>query len=62
MEPSMARQIAWRWALTGFVVTIVRGQMLSVGFDATLRCALCSLFVVYGLGLTCSALWQKAFE
>ena len=58
----MARRNAWRWALIGFVMTIVRGQVLTVGFDATLRSALCSLIVVYGLSLTCGVLWQQAFE
>jgi hypothetical protein len=62
MESSMARQTAWRWALFAFVVTIVRGLMLSVGFDATLRFAMGSLIVVYGLGLICAALWKEAFE
>lgn len=33
-----------------------------VGFDATLRAALLSLIVGYGLGLMCGALWQEAFE
>ena len=58
----MARHYAWRWALISFVVTIVRGQFLSVGFDATLRAALLSLTVVYGLGLLCGTLWQEAFD
>ena len=58
----MARQYAWRWALISFVVTIVRGECNSVGFDATLRAALLSLIVVYGLGLLCGTLWQEAFE
>jgi hypothetical protein len=62
MESDMARQHAWRWALIGFIVTIVRGEFLSVGFDATLRAALLSLIVVYGLGLVCGKLWQDAFE
>jgi hypothetical protein len=62
MEPSMARQYAWRWALICFLVTIVRGQFLSVGFDATVRAALLSLIVGHGLGLMCGALWQEAFE
>ena len=62
MEPDMARQDAWRWALISFVVTIVRGEFFSVGFDATLRAALLSLIVVYGLGLLCGTLWQEAFE
>ena len=58
----MARHYAWRMALIGFIVTIVRGQVLSVGFDATLQAALLSLIVGYGLGLMCGALWQQAFE
>ena len=62
MDPNMARHYAWRMALIGFIVTIVRGQVLSVGFDATLQAALLSLIVGYGLGLMCGALWQQAFE
>ena len=58
----MVRQTAWRWALLAFIVTIVRGLMLSVGFDATLRFALWSLIVAYGLGLVCATLWKEAFE
>ncbi|MBS0203559.1 MAG: hypothetical protein JSS49_11710 [Planctomycetes bacterium] len=58
----MAWQYARCWALVGFVLTIVRGQLLMVGFDATLRAALLSLIVGYGLGLMCGALWQEAFE
>jgi hypothetical protein len=48
--------------LISFIVTIVRGQVLSVGLEATLRAALLSLTVVYGLGLLCGTLWQEAFE
>jgi len=62
MEPGMARQYAWRWALISFVLTIVRGLFLSVGIHATLRAALLSLIVGYGLGLMCGALWQEAFD
>jgi len=58
----MARRSACRWALISFIVTIVRGQVLSVGLEATLRAALLSLTVVYGLGLLCGTLWQEAFE
>ena len=58
----MARQFAWRCALISFIVTIVRGQVLLVGFDGTLRAALLSLIVVYGLGLMCGTLWHRAFE
>ncbi len=58
----MAQRYAWFWALAGFIFTIIRGQVLSVGFDATLRAALLSLIVFYGLGLLCGALWQEAFE
>lgn len=57
----MARQHAWRWALVCFIVTIIRGLVMSVGFDATLFAALLSLIVVYGLGLVCGALWHGAF-
>lgn len=62
MDPDMVRRYAWRWALTGFIVTIVHGQVLSAGFDATLRAALLSLTAGYGLGLLCGVLWQEAFE
>lgn len=62
MDRDMARQSIWRWALISFVLTIVRGMYLSVGFDATMRAALLSLIVVYGLGLMCGATWQEAFE
>jgi hypothetical protein len=58
----MARHFAWRCALISFVVTIVRGQVLMVGFDATLRAALLSLIVFYGLGLLCGTLWHQALE
>lgn len=58
----MAQQCAWRWALIGFIVTIVRGEFLLVGFDAIVRAALLSLIVGYGLGLTCGMLWQRAFD
>jgi len=58
----MARRYAWFGALAGFIVTIGYGQVLSVGFEATLRAALLSLIVFYGLGLLCGALWQEAFE
>jgi hypothetical protein len=57
----MASWHAWRWALVGFTLTIVRGQCLSVGFDATVRAALLSLIVGYGLGLLCDKLWREAF-
>lgn len=57
----MARLAAERLALICFIVTIVHGMFLSVGFEATLRAALLSLTVGYGLGLMCGTLWQKAF-
>ncbi len=62
MERAMARRFALSWALISFVLTIVRGLYLSVGFDATMRAALLSLIVVYGLGLMCGKVWQEAFE
>gem|GEM_PF-2603751 len=62
MERDMARRFALSWALVSFVLTIVRGLYLSVGFDATMRAALLSLIVVYGLGLMCGMIWQEAFE
>lgn len=58
----MARQNAWRWALISFIVTMGRGQVLSAGFEATLKASLVSLFVAYGLGLVCGELWQQAFN
>ena len=62
MERNMARRFALSWALISFVLTIVQGVFLSVGFDATMRAALLSLIVVYGLGLMCGKIWQEAFE
>ena len=58
----MARRFGWRWALIGFVLTIVRGLCLSVGFEATLHAALLSVGVMYGIGWTCGTLWREAFE
>jgi hypothetical protein len=62
MERIVARRFAWRGALVGFVLTIANGLFSSVGFDATLRAALLSLAVMYGLGWISGALWSEAFE
>ncbi len=57
----MTRRLALRWALMGFVLTIIRGMYLSVGFDATLHAALMSLAVMYSLGWMSDILWNRAF-
>jgi hypothetical protein len=62
MEPSMSRRNAWCVALLAFVLTIGRGLVLSVGFEATMQAALLSLTAGYGLGQLCGVLWQEAFE
>ena len=57
----MAKRLALRWGLLGFVLTVVRGLCSSVGFDATLHAALLSLVVMYGLGWLSGDLWSRAF-
>lgn len=58
----VAQRWAIRWALVGFVLTIVRGLSSSIGFDATLHAALLSFAVMYGLGWLGGVLWSQAFE
>jgi hypothetical protein len=44
-----------------FLMTVVRGWISSVSFDATLQAALLALTVLYGLGWLGGKMWSVAF-
>jgi hypothetical protein len=57
--------VAHQWGATSglmaFLMTVVRGWISSVSFDATLQAALLALTVLYGLGWLGGKMWSVAF-
>lgn len=58
----MGKQMALSWGLLGFGATVARGLFSSANLDSTLRAAMLSLVVFYGLGWFGAVLWNHAFD